>query len=304
MLNDENTLNILKEVRLALDTEDNERLNKVKDQALVACSNPFELVINYIFLNQIGVHFDFGANVVKKGTKLYRIRDFRGDVDFSQASEWLPPPNKPQNRANKDGQEALYLGSSELVCFLETHLKPNQKYVIATYECIEDFDVGGFFTYSTEKPLLTQAEIIINAFFIAPSRSERNKEFFEFLDEYIGKVTLDDLSNINLIIDAKEEMKLPYRFAVLNQRDRFYELTNRISDAIALQYPNGIRYSSCYIPMETPGIACSEYNLALYSPAIDKVQFQTYAIKTFPPHGRGGLVLSDVNMAKTFLQVI
>ncbi len=105
-------------------------------------------------------------------------------------------------------------------------------------------------------------------------------------------------------MDAKEEMKLPYMFAVLNQRDKIYELTNEISDAISIQYPNGIRYSSCYVPMETPGIACSEYNLALYSPAISKVKFKEYAIKIFPPHGRNGIVLSDVNMAKIFLQTI
>lgn len=44
--------------------------------------------------------------------------------------------------------------------------------------------------------------------------------------------------------------------------------------------PDGIRYSSCYLPLETVGIECSDFNVVLYSEGISKIKFIDYKIKT------------------------
>ena len=44
--------------------------------------------------------------------------------------------------------------------------------------------------------------------------------------------------------------------------------------------PCGIRYSSCYVPVETAGITSNAFNLALYRDGIDKLRFIDSEIKT------------------------
>ena len=180
-------------------------------------------------------------------------------------------------------------------------MKPNQTYVLGTYECQEDFKIGGFLSFDQGNSLYTLAAIVLNAFLIAPSRSEKNRDLFGFLDSYFGHISLNDLSDMKNITDAAEEMRLPYKFAVLNQKGKLYELTNQLCEAISRKYADGIRYSSCYIPMETPGIMCSEYNVVLYSSGIRKIRFLDYKIKTFPIQN-GSRDFTDVNVAKVLLE--
>lgn len=280
----------------------NDELLKTKEKYnfLWRVSDLFELIPNYVFLDKIGVSFDFGRRVVGKGTKLFRIRAYDKNFDFSNPKEWQPSPLKRQNRANREGKEALYLGSTEMICFLETHMKEKQKYALGMYECIEDFEVGGFLSFDKHNNLHTLAAIVLNAFLIAPSRSEKNKELFSYLDDYLGKVTLDNLTSLkDTVLNEKEEILLPFKFAVLNQGDKLYNLTNRICEVIEKQTPNGIRYSSCYIPLETPGIECSDYNLVLYQKGISKLKFMNYEIKEYSHPG--DVALTDVNVVKTLL---
>lgn len=287
----------------ALQSKNESEIDKAKLDYLWEVSNLLEIVVNYVFLHRIGVYFDFGSSVIRKGTRLYRIRGFQENVDFSQPKEWLPPPKKLQNRANKEGQEALYLGSTETVCYLETHMKPDQTYALGTYECQEDIEVGGFLSFDQNNTLYTLAAMVLNAFLIAPSRGEKNEELFGFLDSYFGHISLNDLSDIKNITDANEGMRLPYKFAVLNQKEKLYELTNQLCEAVSETYPDGIRYSSCYMPLETPGIICSEYNVVLYSSGIRKMRFLDYKIKTFAIKNEN-LDFSDVNLAKILLGVL
>ena len=286
----------------ALLSNNKNNIEKAKLDCLWEASNLFELVVNYISLYRFGIYFDFGSDIIRKGTKLFRIRSFQNGVDFSQPKEWLPPPNKPQNRANKQGEEALYLASTETVCYLETHTKPDEIYVLGTYECQEDIKVGGFFTFSSQNTLYTLAAIVLNAFLIAPSRGGKNKDLFNFLDSYFGHISLNDLSDMKNITDANEEMRLPYKFAVLNQEENLYKLTNQLCEIISKSYINGIRYSSCYIPLESPGIICSDYNVVLYSPGIKKVSFVNYEIKSFPQN-KGYIEFNCTNAAKALLGV-
>lgn len=264
-------LNILK-------TKNRKEIEKEKYKLLWEASNFLELIVNYIALNNYGIDFYFGNEVMKKGKKLYRIRAYDTKTDFAKLNEWTAPPNRPQNRANMKGQEALYLGSTETVCLLETHMEKGKEYVLGTYEIMEDIKVGGYLSYNPENILYNYAGMILNAFLIAPARCEKNNELFSFLDAYYGTLTLDDFSNIN---EVREDgaFELPMKFGVLNQREQYYALTNKLCNIMMKSTPEGIKYSSCYIPFETIGIGCSDFNIVLYDEGISKVKFTNYEIK-------------------------
>lgn len=290
MIGDEITKEKLSKLINALNSQDIEEIGKAKYEVLLDCSNLFDIVTNYIVLDRFGVNFDFGTSTIKKGTKLYRIRRFEESVDFNDASQWTAPPHRPQNRANRQGQEALYLGSTEYVCLLETHIQQDEKYALATYECVDDIVLSGFLTHKNDLRHHI-AGVTLNAYLIAPSRNETNKKLFEFLDSYYGDLQPDDIT------DWKTDFDLPLRFAVVNKRDKYYYLTNDITDILRKQSPYGIRYSSCYLPMETLGIVCSDYNIVLYDKGIENIKFIGAEIKTNDKQ------LSDVGILKIVCEI-
>ena len=67
------------------------------------------------------------------------------------------------------------------------------------------------------------AGVILNAYLIAPSRSDKNKELFEFLDDYYKGYTLDDLQ-----MEEAKKLDLPLKFGFLNKREEFYKTTNKL----------------------------------------------------------------------------
>lgn len=263
----------------AIQTGNLEQMETAKYELLWDTSNLLGIVTNFIALAQCGIFFDFGCSIISRGTKLYRIRTFDEKTDFSDALQWMPAPWKPQNRANRAGQAALYLASSERICLLETHIPYQQRYAVGTYECIEDIEVGGFLKESQSNQLHDMAGVVLNAFLIAPSRGEKNDELFAYLDSVFGKLSLDDLSSITAI-DERGGLDLPFKFGVLNQGKDYYKVSNQLCDILALKTPCGIRYSSCYVPLETVGICCSDYNIVLYNEGIGKVKFIDYDVKT------------------------
>ncbi|WP_195954753.1 RES family NAD+ phosphorylase [Clostridium tertium] len=254
-------------------------IKKAKYNLLWEASNLFEIVVNYITLYKYGVKYDFGKSIIPKGTKLYRIRCYETDTDFSNPSQWEAPPHKPQNRANIKGQEALYLGSTERICMLEAHIKKGDKYALGIYEVEEDIEVGGYLTYDSNNILHNWAGTVLNAFLIAPSRSQRNKELFSYLDSYYGVLKLDDFANTNEL-NENGGLQLPIKFGVLNQLEQYYNITNQLCNILSEDIPDGIRYSSCYIPLETVGIECSDFNIVLYREGISKVKLIDHKIKT------------------------
>lgn len=253
----------------------NNEIEKAKYGLLLDAANLLEVIVNYVTLYNFGLKYDFGKSIIPSGTKLYRIRCYEDNTDFSNPNQWKAPPHKPQNRANIKGQEALYLGSTETICLLETHLKKGDIYVLGIYETTANIEVGGYLNHSNNV-LKNLAGIILNAFLIAPSRSSRNEELFSYLDPHYGLLTLDDLADIN----AVGALELPIKFGVLNQLDKYYNLTNQLCNILSEDTPDGIRYSSCYLPMETMGIECSDFNIVLYSEGISKVKLIDHKIKT------------------------
>lgn len=238
------------------------------------------VLCKYIAQSEYGFKYDFGTTIIPKGTKLYRIRRYSKDTDFLNPSEWSPAPSKPQNRCNRAGEAALYLGSTELICLLETHIGRGEQYALAEYDVIKDIEVGGFiYVRPDESKWKFFAAMLFNAFLIAPSRNEINKELFKILDNYFddtdySKIGLSTLTTVN------DEIRLSWRLGRINQRDEYYSITNKMCEILKRKTPNGIIYSSCFISMETVGIQCSEYNICLYESGMKDVKFTNATIKT------------------------
>ncbi len=260
-----------------LGSGDFEEIEKAKYDCIYEATNFFEAAIVYVTLEQYGQHFDFGSYTIPKGTILYRIREYKEDTDFSKPSEWTPPPHRPMNRANREGEEALYLNAMEAGCLLETHIAEGQKYVLGTYEVTEDIVVGGYLSIPNGNKRLFSIGIALNAILIAPARNERNKELFEFLDDFYREVIPDDIQWDDII---KNNFWLPFKLAVMNRREKYHNITNVLCDILKRNYPDGVKFSSCYMPVETIGIVSNCYNLALYEAGIRKLKFVKHEIKT------------------------
>ena len=84
----------------------------------------------------------------------------------------------------------------------------------------------------------------------------------------------------------------------MNQRTQLYNITNQLCDVIREKYPDGLRYSSCYCPIETIFIASNCYNVVLYLNGIEKVKFQKSEEKVNSKSG-----FNSVTMAKILLDV-
>lgn len=257
-------------------SEDTTMIEKQKLKFIYQASNFFEAAVNYIALEQQGFHFNFGSYTIPKGTLLYRVRGYEKGKDFSANSEWTPPPHRPQNRANHQGEQALYLNCMEKVCLLETHISEGEKYVLGTYRVEEDIVVGGYLSVPKNNQRLLSIGVVLNAILIAPSRGEKNEKLFDVLDNYFGEVYPENIQ----WDDVKNNFSLPFKLAVMNKGKEYYKITNKVCDILKKQYPDGVKYSSCYFPLETIDIESNCFNLALYKSGIQKVKFLKHEIKT------------------------
>lgn len=255
------------------------RAKEAQYKALLDSASLLGVVVNYLTLESVGCHFDFGSSTIEKGTVLYRVRGYKEGTDYSFSSAWSAPPMRHRGRANRQGEEALYVASQEFICLLETHMAPGAKYALARYECVKDITVGGFISGSQSNALHDMAGLILNAFLIAPSRSKWNSDLFDYLDGHYGHIKLKDLCGLDHVRE-RGGLELPFKFAVMNQRDQLYGLTNELCDVLKKSNPCGVRYSSCYVPVETAGITSNAFNLALYRDGIDKLRFVDSKIKT------------------------
>lgn len=263
----------------ALTSGDKSTIEKAKYELLTDAISLLGVIINYLVLEKNGIHFDFGVNTIKKDTKLYRVRRYHENTNFSDPKEWEAPPQRNRNRANQKGEEALYLASEEFICLLETHMSKDEKYALATYECTDDIKVGGFLSDSLTNEMHNLAGLVLNAFLIAPSRNDRNDELFKYLDSHYGHIEVGDLCDIKLAYEHGG-IELPFHFAVMNQRDQLHEMTNALCTILKKNAPCGIRYSSCYLPIETIGIYSNAFNLVLYHDGIPKIRLLKSEIKT------------------------
>lgn len=253
---------------------------KTKYFMINSSTNYLEKVLTYIYMDELyGLSINFGIVTLKKGYPLYRIRKYQEGIDFSSKLQWTPPPHKPEGRLNKKGQSALYLATSEDLCLKETHIKQNEEYVLAKYIVKEDIFLGGFYRIDTKHWNLYQNQrdlgIILNAFLIAPHRSENNSNIFNFLDSYYGKIRLSDLNDID-DLRKYHGIKLPLKFAQIDYNAlglNFYKMTNSLCYILLKQHSEGICYSSCFCGLNTFGEIHQPFNVVLYQDGQLKIDF-------------------------------
>ena len=263
-------------MKYAAQNDDIKMFNDNRDRFLVCGDSLFDIIANYLTLDKMGCAPIFNGFTLKKGSKLYRVRRYEEGVDFSNPCQWTAPPigKRWQNRANHKDQEALYLATNELICLFETHIKSEEKYAIATYECNEDIHLGCLSYFNDANMNLNIAALTLNSFLMAPSRKEReNLKLFEYLDNNFGLIHPHDLR-------IEDSYLLALKIGVMNLEYEYYKLTNEICDIIAKQFPDGILYGSCYMPLTTTGNICTDNNIVLYDSGIKKVKYLGHSIKT------------------------
>lgn len=260
--------------------------------------NIMGVLCKYIALSEFGIQYNFGYSTLRRGTKLYRIRKYSETTDFSAPKEWEPPVAKLQNRCNAAGECALYLGSDEYVCIMETHININEKYVLGEYEIINDIKVGGYTNVNPNESIWkARAGMLFNSFLIAPSRNEANVKLFELLATHFHDTDFMDIP-WSVFASAEDIFELPWRIGNINRGKKYYQITNKMCAVLQQSSPKGIRYSSCFFPMETIGIACSAYNICLYESALKDTRFLRYTVKTncekYTPEDVARVILSDM----------
>lgn len=291
MSNKEELYDLIQKYIIAIKSNKIEDVIQAKCDLIMYDANFISVISNYIALYENGIDLKYGSYIIDKGTQLYRIRYFDNNTDFSDVTQWNPNPKRTENRANIQGEEALYLSNDEFLCRLETHLKPNQKYVVGTYECTEDIELGSFIAPLSDNEMYRLIGMVLNAFLISPSRSDKNQDLFYYLDNKYGQLDLDDFSIYDI-----STMDLQFKYGVLNKNDMYYKMTNMICNTIKKNYPDGIRYSSCYMPFDTIGVECSIYNVVLYSTGIKKIKFKKQEIKI------NDFNYNEIDVVKTLLE--
>lgn len=249
--------------------------NDIYEELFFNALNPFIMLREYIEESKRGVPYCFKERIIPKGTVLYRIRKYSENIDFSNPSEWTPNPKKSRNRCNNEGETALYLGNTELVCLLETQIGFNEKYALGEYLTTEDIEVKAFTNvHPNEGTWKFLVCLILNAFLISPANNKNNENLFKVINEYLNDDCLKNL--FKTIKHPSFPLKLGYIF----QNEDYYEITNSLCDTLKNKNTKGICYSSCFIPFETVGIECSNYNVCLYENSLKSLEFIKAEVKT------------------------
>ena len=113
---------VCNELFQAIDNNDENEIKRLKINALYTATSYYDIILNYLALEAFGIHYDFGNYVIPKGTILYRIRRLDKPFNINDLKEWTPSPLRHENRANRQGEEAIYLNVMPDICILETHL--------------------------------------------------------------------------------------------------------------------------------------------------------------------------------------
>lgn len=234
---------------------------------LMSCKSINEFVSMYLGMPKLERKSVLGNRVIiKKGDKLYRARKDDGS-DFSSDNAWklAPPKYTRKGRFNREKKPVLYVGTMEQILPREIGLKPGDKYYIAEYEVLDDIKVGSLLKqYSGITMLLHKIAMAVE-------------------DE--TKLTLSEkeaLEKLNIKKDEMIELAANSLSSFYIHRcisGDLYEFTNRIFDTILEDNPEGIRYASCYAPIELSGgrevltlNGENAGNYALTSKAVDKLK--------------------------------
>lgn len=221
--------------------------------------------------------------IIPKGTLLYRARRDIGK-NLTSKEDWeLPPAERVDvGRFNKAKHPVLYVGTWDFVLPREIGLQVNDKYYLATYSVKEDIEVGSLLkTNDMVAALLHKVALTI----------ENDNKLFEEEQKCLKDLDYKSKTLANM---ASEFISPLYIYKCLAKD--LYEVTNKIADLVLKRYPNGIRYCSCYAPIELSGADCVltldgkvNGNYAITDKAVDKlevinIKHKEYAEEDYKPN--------------------
>ena len=210
-------------------------------QKLMNCSSINEFVSMFFGLGlkeQLSVMGD--RITIPRDTILYRARKDEG-TPLNLKSDWLMAPKDlvKKGRFNYDKKPVLYLSTMDFVLPREIGLKPNEGYYLAKYRCTNDISVGSFL--KTSSPVTNLLHIIAMSIESDDKLTPSEIEELSLLNKQSNQV--ESLSG--------SQLSQLYIHKFLNKS--LYDITNKLCDLVLNNNPNGIRYCSCYVPIELSG---------------------------------------------------
>lgn len=189
--------------------------------------------------------------VLDKGTKLYRIRKDHGQ-NFFDKKEWeaCPPKLCKQGRFNKKEQSVLYLGTDKNMLAREVGLVVGEKYVIGEYRVLQDIKLGSLLY--TEKNQLNIFHLLSKA----PCWENLNESEISFLEKYLQDYNITSNKVKDVIFGGKpvttcgNPIMFPYICNKFIEKELLYNITNLYFEKIIKDFPDGLRYESCFNPFE------------------------------------------------------
>ena len=177
--------------------------------------------------------------IVPKGTILYRARKDKGVALVNENDWWMPPKNNvSKGRFNSERKPILYLSTMEFVLPREIGLNINDAYYLSSYRVKNSFSVGSLLkTDDIVNNILHKVAIAIE------DDSKLTSEERQLISSTINKIKPCDIVN--------DLMSPFYLYHYL--RNNLYDITNKIVGLVLGKNPCGIRYCSCYNPIEMSG---------------------------------------------------
>lgn len=177
--------------------------------------------------------------VIPEGTILYRARKDNG-VDLINESDWWMPPEKyvSRGRFNRDRKPILYLSTMDFVLPREIGLNVDDSYYLSKYRVKNSFSVGSLLkTDDIVNYILHKVAIAIED--DSKLTSEERKHILPIMDK---------LKPWDILNDFTSSFYLYHHL-----KSNLYDITNKIVNLVLSENSCGIRYCSCYVPVEMSG---------------------------------------------------
>ena len=177
--------------------------------------------------------------IIPNDMVFYRVRKDIGKPLINESDWWMPPQIKTsQGRFNYAGKPVLYLGTMDSVLPREVGLNSGDVYYIAKYRCKNSFRVGSLLkTNDIINYVLHKVAIALVDYSILIAVERRELKYQNV-----------NLSPWDIVNDFSSSYYLHHSL-----RRNLYDITNKISDLIISRYECGLRYCSCYVPIEMSG---------------------------------------------------
>lgn len=176
---------------------------------------------------------------VPKGTIMYRARK---DVGISLVTEndwWMPPKEKvSKGRFNGEHKPILYLSTMDSILPREIGLNVDDSYYLSRYKVKSGFCVGS----------LLKTDDIVNYVLHKVAIAIEDDSKLTLEERKIISPVMNRLKPWDIVNDFSSSFYLYHHL-----KNNLYDITNKMVDLVLSKNPCGIRYCSCYAPIEMSG---------------------------------------------------